>query len=442
MQPGRSQEPRRFFYGWVIVACAFLVLAVSYGIQFSYGVFMPAISAETGWGRTSLSLPYSLYVLVYSAFGFVTGVGTDRWGPRIVIGAGGVLLGAGIALLSRADALWHLYLWLGCVAAPGMSAAFVPCNATVVRWFTRRRGLALGLSASGASFGNFVVPPLAAGLIGLYGWRDAYLLLGLGGGAVIVSCALLTVRDPEARGLYPDGVEPTVVSPAAPVEPDPAAEARDTWTLASARRTLPFWLLMGVFTSTWLVIFLPLVHVVPFAVDLGVPRVQAATLISAIGLAGFAGRLIAGPLSDRCGRMGTLAACLGLEVVAFGGLALSTDWSALSASAFLFGLGYGGSTALFPAIVGDFYGRTAVGAIVGFFFSLAGSAAAVGPLAAGYIYDAYGGYRLAFVLSAVLNLAGIAFLWFVKKPSAPPVGVRTSSGGAEGRRMHGPSEAR
>ena len=97
---------------------------------------------------------------------------------------------------------------------------------------------------------------------------------------------------------------------------------------------------------------------------------------------------------------------------------------------------------MFPAIVGDFYGRTAVGAIVGFFFSLAGSAAAVGPLAAGYIYDAYGGYRLAFVLSAVLNLAGIAFLWFVKKPSASPVGVRTSSGGAEGRRMRRPSEAR
>ena len=140
MRSGRSQAPRRFFYGWIIVACSFVVLAVSYGIQFSYGVFMPAISAETGWGRTSLSLPYSLYVLVYSAFGFVTGVGTDRLGPRIVIGAGGVLLGTGIALMSRAEALWHLYLWLGCVAALGMSAAFVPCNATVVRWFIHSAG--------------------------------------------------------------------------------------------------------------------------------------------------------------------------------------------------------------------------------------------------------------------------------------------------------------
>lgn len=428
MRSGRSQAPRRFFYGWIIVACSFVVLAVSYGIQFSYGVFMPAISAETGWGRTSLSLPYSLYVLVYSAFGFVTGVGTDRLGPRIVIGAGGVLLGTGIALMSRAEALWHLYLWLGCVAALGMSAAFVPCNATVVRWFIHSRGLALGLSASGASFGNFAIPPLAAGLIGLYGWRDAYLLLGLGSAAILIVCALFMVRDPEARGLYPDGIAPADVSPAARAEPRPAADARDAWTLARARRTLPFWLLMGVFTSTWLVIFLPMVHIVPFAVDLGVPRVRAATLISAIGLAGFAGRLIAGPLSDRCGRLVTLAACLGAEAVAFGGFASSTDSSILFPSAVLFGFGYGGSTALFPAIVGDFYGRLAVGAIVGFFFSLAGSAAAVGPLAAGYIYDAYGGYRLAFVMSAVLNLAGVAFLCFVKKPSAPPAGVRASSG--------------
>ena len=105
---------------------------------------------------------------------------------------------------------------------------------------------------------------------------------------------------------------------------------------------------MAVFTTTWLVVFMPMVHIVPFAVDLGVSQIQAATLISVIGLAGFAGRLITGPLSDRYGRMLTLGTCLTFEAVAFAGLAFSSGLSLLYPSAALFGFSYGGTTALFP----------------------------------------------------------------------------------------------
>src|SRR5882724_5292913 len=143
------EEGRRFFYGWIIVACTFTVLCIAYGIQFTFGVFMPVISAETGWDRASLSLPYSLYVFLYSALGVVTGRLTDRWGPRVVITVGGCLLGSGIVLLSQVHALWQLYLFLGVIAASGMSAAYVPCNATVVRWFTVKRGLAISMTSSG-----------------------------------------------------------------------------------------------------------------------------------------------------------------------------------------------------------------------------------------------------------------------------------------------------
>ncbi|MEW6297569.1 MAG: MFS transporter, partial [Thermodesulfobacteriota bacterium] len=198
----------KIFYGWVIVGCAFIILCVAYGIQFSFGVFMPAIEAETGWDRARLSLPYSLYVFVYSALGVVAGRWTDRWGPRAVIIAGGCLLGLGIVLMSQVRALWQLYLFLGVIAASGMSAAYVPCNATVVRWFIRRRGFALSLTSSGASFGNFVFPPLAAALIAAYGWRTAYQLLGFLGAAVIGLCATFIVRDPEHMRLHPDGRKP------------------------------------------------------------------------------------------------------------------------------------------------------------------------------------------------------------------------------------------
>ena len=97
---------------------------------------MPEIVKDTGWGRDTLSLPYALYIFLYSALGAVSGRLTDRWGPRLVITTGGCLLGIGVILTSQATALWHMYVFFGIIAASGMSAAYVPCNATVVRWST------------------------------------------------------------------------------------------------------------------------------------------------------------------------------------------------------------------------------------------------------------------------------------------------------------------
>ncbi len=405
----------RVFYGWVVVACTFIVLTAAYGVQFSYGVLMPEIQAETGWSRTSLSLVYAVYVFVYSALGIVTGLCTDRWGPRIVITVGGVLLGVGVMLSSQARELWQLYLSFGLLAALGMSAAFVPCSSTVVRWFAVRRGLALSICASGSSFGTFVIPPLAAALMPVYGWRVSYFFLGLCATAVIAVCAVFTVRDPESMGLRPDGTPPENHDF---VEANVGDSGANGWTLSQARKTRAMWVLMAVFTATWLVVFLPMVHIVPFAVDMGISQIEAAGLLSVIGLGGFMGRLIMGPLSDRYGRTVVLGGCLVFEAVAFGGFSISTDLALLYPSALLFGFAYGGTTALFPAIVGDFYGRLAVGAIVGFIFSVAGSMAAIGPVAAGYIFDTYGSYKFAFELSAGSNLLGLAMLFFLKKPRA------------------------
>ncbi len=405
----------RIFYGWVVVACTFIVLTAAYGVQFSYGVLMPEIQDETGWSRTSLSLVYAVYVFVYSALGIVTGLCTDRWGPRIVITVGGVLLGVGVMLSSQAGELWQLYLSFGLLAALGMSAAFVPCSSTVVRWFVEQRGLALSICASGSSFGTFVIPPLAAALIPFYGWRVSYFFLGLSATVIISVCAVFTVRDPEQIGLVPDGKPPEKSDFTKASVADSATEG---WSLAQARKTGAMWVLMSVFTATWLVVFLPMVHIVPFAVDLGVSQIEAAGMLSVIGLGGFLGRLIMGPLSDRYGRTFVLGGCLVLEAIAFVGFSRSTGLALLYPAAVLFGFAYGGTTALFPAIVGDFYGRLAVGAIVGFIFSVAGSMAAIGPVAAGYIFDTYGSYKFAFELSAGANILGLVMLFFLRKPRA------------------------
>jgi len=408
-----ANGPGRIFYGWIVVAACSGILSVAYGIQFSYGVFLPAMATDTGWDRTSLSAPFSLYIFLYSALGAASGWCTDRWGPRVVIVCGAVLLGIGLALTSRVDEQWQLYVSLSLIAALGMSAVYVPCSATVVRWFVQRRGLALGISASGQSLGNLLVPPLAAVLIASYGWRPTYLALAVVGAVLIAACAGLLVRDPERMGLRSDGIAPPLdVDPAAP-RVAPEAE----WTLGAARRTATFWLLTAVYTMTWTVAFLPMVHIVPFALDLGVSPVRAALAISLIGLGSLGGRLLSGVVSDRIGRLPLLGLGLLMQALAFLGFLASTGAGLLYASALLFGLAFGGTSILFPAIVGDFFGRLAVGRILGLSWAISASAAAFGPVIAGYLFDRTGAYDSAFLLSAALNVGAASLVLLLRKPT-------------------------
>jgi MFS transporter, OFA family, oxalate/formate antiporter len=422
LSAGVQPQPGGVFYGWVIVGCAFTILCIAYGVQFTFGVFMPYISADTGWSRGALSVPYSVYVFVYGALGLVSGRLTDRWGPRVVLITGGCLLGSGIMLMSRVGMLWHVYLVLGLLAASGMSAVYVPCNATVVRWFILKRGLALSITSSGASFGMFIFPPLTTALITGYGWRGTYVILGSLAVCAIVGCASFIVRDPEKIGLHPDGEAQELLLPKQFTD----VALGENFTLAEAQRTGAFWLLDVIFTLTWLVVFMPMVHIVPFAVDMGISPFRAAMTISVIGFAGFAGRLAIGTLSDRFGRVATLGTCLLLQGLSFAGFSISSGLVLLYLAAAVFGFSYGGVTALFPALVGDFFGLTEVGAIVGFIFALAGSPSAFGPLIAGYMYNASHSYSTAFEMSAALNLAALLLLFLLKKPEKRegPLGSR------------------
>ena len=201
----KANSKSNLFYGWVVTWTAFGILAVSYGVQFSFGVFLPDIVEDTGWSRTQLSLVISAYILVYSVLSGFSGAMTDRSGPRKVIVFGAFFLGLGYALTGIAQNLWQFFIALGLIAAIGMSATFVPCSVTVARWFDRDRGKALGIATSGGNFGGFLVPPIAGLLINAYGWRTTYVILGLVVAILMVGASFLIVRDRSEKGLEVDG---------------------------------------------------------------------------------------------------------------------------------------------------------------------------------------------------------------------------------------------
>lgn len=385
------------FSGWTVVAAAFAVLFVVYAIQFSFGTFVDDISIDTGWSESRIQLVFALYIFGYSALSAVSGAMTDRFGPRRVIAAGAVVLTIGYVIWSQASSLWMVLLGLGLIAPIGMSASWVPCNATVVRWFVQRRGLALAVTTAGGSLANIVAPPVAATLVEHWGWRTALASMALAGGAIMLVAASFMRRDPESVGQTPDGL---------PIDLE-APSATDGMTPAEAIRDRAYWLVLGMYALTFLAVFVPFVHISQFATDLGVGSVTAATVISAIGIGGLVGRLAAGPVSDRFGRKRVAVAAFGLETLAFVGIASANGLGLLYPSAIAFGVSYGATVTLLPALVGDYFGRAHAGAIVGRVFATAGSLAAVGPYAAQLLVDASGSYRVAFLLSAAANAAAL-----------------------------------
>ncbi len=292
----------------VLSLCSFL----TYGVQYSFGVFLPAMLEELGWQRASLAGAFSLYTMVYSGCGWLSGRLTDSWGPQRVIAVGGVLLGSGIIATSQMSAVWQLYVCYGLIAALGMSTAYIPCSATVVKWFDKRRGLALGLVSSGNSCGILVLPLLASFLIARWGWRPVYLSFGVVILVLLGVLARFMVRSPEQLGLSPDGE-------LAPAGGNPHADSStlEGWTLQAALTTRSFWLLTVAFVITILTIPIPFVHIVASAQDLGLSRSQGALAVSLIGLCALVGSLSMGPLSDRIGRKSAMILGLVLQTAAF-----------------------------------------------------------------------------------------------------------------------------
>lgn len=400
--------PAGIHYGWVVVAAGFAVMFLTYGMQYSFGLFFTALAAEFGWSRASLGGVFSLYAGTYSFLGLVSGRLTDRWGPTHVVALGGVLLGTGLALSGTVHTLGALYATY-CVAGMGMSTAYVPCASTAVRWFTARRGLAVGLVMAGAGVGVLAAPPAIALILKRLGWRGAYLVLGAAIGLALVALSRLLAREPAARGLQPYG--------------GPAGEGSGplapSWPARAAVRHPAFLALAGVYTLTWIPVFLPPVHLVALAQDLGLTPLVSATALSALGGGSLAGRVAMGGLSDLVGRRPTLALALALQALSFVVLALPTGAAGLLGAAALYGFAYGAVTALMPAIVTDFFGPAHAGSLVGLIFGIAGPTASLGPVLGGFVFDRTGSYAWAFAGAAGFNAAALALLLAAARPPRP-----------------------
>jgi MFS family permease len=407
------------YYGWIIVAVAFVTLGIAFGVWYSFSVFFLAIIKELGWSRAAASSIFSVFVLSQALMGLLTGYMQDRFGPRKVIPLGTLLLALSLILTSQARELWHFYLAYGALAGAGTGLlGFSSHSAFIPKWFERKRGLAIGIAMSGIGFGMLFLVPLVERFISLFGWRNTYLFLA---GLVVFLVGPLNLifsrKSPADLNLQPDGD----ALPGSTIQAKPAMVmhladpkwAEVEWTLKKAMATKRFWFLTIGFFFGSLVYQSILMHSVSALVDAGLTRKAAAYYFGLLGLLGSVGKILFGYLSDRFSREGVnnlagWVTALGIACL------IAVGWSAGPWPLFfalLFGLGYGAAAPLFPSVSADiFFGRS-----FGLIFSVicigGGMGGSLGSFILGWMRDLTGGYGLAFILTLAGMFFSCLFIW-------------------------------
>ncbi|MFC1991883.1 MFS transporter [Chloroflexota bacterium] len=399
----------RIFYGWVVVMAAFIICAVITGTIFSFGVFFKSIEDAFELSRATTSSIISVSMVFSGVFGVLGGWAVDRYGARIIAFLMGLFTGLSLILTSQTGATWQLFITYSLLLAIGTSPIYVVIMSVTMKWFEKRRGLAVGIASSGMGFGQMLMAPMAAFLISNYNWRIAYSIFGVIAWLVVIPAVRFLKSNPRDIGVLPDKAEPISKNiHSANTRTNTEILQTGGLSLLQAIKTRSYWLIVAIWFVLAASVMLTMTHIVPHATDVGYSVGQAAAILSLAGISITAGNVIMGFAYDRIGRRTTVVICALFISIPLTGLVWSQSLWMLYLFAVFFGLGHGGLTASTFALVGDTLGLKSIGIILGTLDIGWWAGAAIGPVLGGYIFDIYQSYSLAFMIaSASMLLAAI-----------------------------------
>ena len=409
-----SAAPARIFYGyWVVLVLSAIVL-LSQGMRFAIGPFLKPVSAELGLDRGTFSLVISLGLFLFGAFMPLVGRLVDRFGPRLVCSVGAVVMSGSLILTGLMTSLWQFLLYHAVIGSLGVAATgHVIGSVAVARWFVRRRGLAMSALGAAGMAGIALMVPIAMWCILRFGWRAAFVILGVGSLAVMLPLTLLVLRDaPERLGLRPDG-------DAAP-PPSAAATVIERTATTDAIHLPSFWLLSAGLFNCGFSMSLLSAHGVPMLTDHGFHPMTASSAIGFLGMTAIGGGLLLGFISDRWGYKPVLASVYLLRLFAFGALFFVRDPVALMVGAAIGGVGLSGSLAMTSALTSEIFGRYSVGSIFGLIFLAHQAGAALGSWLGGVLFDVTGGYGPVFAIAVTLLLLAAGLSLLIDERVRPP----------------------
>ena len=391
-----------FFYGWVIVATAFVTMALGVNARTAFSLLFPPIVEEFGWQRGATAGAFSFGFVVSALLSPLLGKLMDRFGPRAVMEVGVAITGAGLLLAPLVSQPWQLYLTLGMLVGAGSTCLGYTGHALYLpNWFVRRRGLAMSIAYSGAG-ASILVMPAVQRLIDQHGWRPAVVVLGVVVLAVLVPLNLLLRRRPEDIGLAPDGDGARGAGAARADNVVDRAWAAVDWTLVRAIRTARFWWIATGYAAALFAWYAVQVHQTQYLIEVGFSGAYAAWALGFVSLIAIPGQVALGHISDRVGREWVWSVgCLGFAVC-YGALLLlgaapssTLLWTMVIAQGFL---GYG-LTSVVGAIPAEIFQGRHYGGVFGTIMGIGIAGGALGPWLTGVVYDLTGSYAGAFVIA-------------------------------------------
>ncbi|MCX8126503.1 MAG: MFS transporter [Dehalococcoidia bacterium] len=412
------------FYGWWIVFAALAINILNGGTAI-YGLtlFIRPVIDDFGWSYLEVSSAIALTSVLIGVLSPVIGGLVDRFGSRKVVIISSLVVGVSFVILGFTNSILVFYLAFAIMAAGAGGIGTISLQAVIGNWFRRRMGLAMGIVSTGVGLGGLLLPVIAW-LILTWDWRTASFVIGIGICVVMPSLATVLRQRPEDCGLYPDGDRSSL-------QPHTAAAGRgmkrptDGVSAGKALRTNTFWLLTIAYSIYFMGLNAVILHIAPFLQSVNLEPSTAAVLATVLAVISNVGRVGYGFLGDLIPRKyafaGTLLSqSLGLVVVLFA----PSSW-ALGLFIFLYGTGYGGSVALSSAMTREYFGGVAFGAIQGWFFAGTTLAGIIGPIFAGWVFDTYQSYNVAWLVFAVANACGIASVIVLKRRPATGHGSAT-----------------
>ena len=431
MTTSTARPKPRLFYGWYVVAGAFFAHWMGAGIGIPvFGLFFKPMSAELNWTRAMTTLPLVTRNVLSHLAGPIIGPLVDRFGPKYLMTGGAIIAGVGTMLMSQTNSLWQFFLFFAVIGAIGNAGlSNIVTNTTIAKWFVRKRGRATGIAAAGINVGEAIITPFVLLLITLFGWRTAWIGIGLVPWLVVAPASFFLMRRaPEDMGLLPDGDPP----PKGERQPEsgtnqvehttdtsPTTSDEYVWTAKEAFKTPTLWMIVLATNLAGLAVSGVVMHQIPFLTDQGLSQTDAAMSLVAYAVFAVLSKLLWGFLAERIQiRYLTAASLLGSAL----GLVILIQANALT-DGIIFGVVYGstrGAWAVVQSLIwADYFGRHFLGTIRGFVAPIQLVSGIGGPLFAALVFDLRQSYILAFYIFVASYILG-ALLILITQPPTPP----------------------
>ena len=398
-----------FYYGWVVAGAVLVTMTVSGAVAAPmFSIFLSQWTEEFGWSRTAISGAFSVGTVAAALAGPLVGRALDRYGGRLVMGGGALLMAVSIAGLGFMESLVGLYAGLIVGRTALMSIQNLGGHTVIANWFVRRRAFATAVAVNGSRLGLGLWPLIGAGLIAALGWREALWTVG----ALMAVLALFPLiaivsRQPEDVGLQPDGRAPVAT------QEDRSRQVRTEhqWRPREAVRTQAFWLLLFAHMGAMLAGGGYGLHRIPLFLDRGLEEslVGPLLLVHAVGM--LVGGFIAAWVMGRTSYRVVIAGCMAGASAAMAVVGFVPPGAAMIVFTLAESSVFGGVFAMLPVVYAEYFGRDSLGTIRGIAHPVVVASNAVGPVFAGYVYETAGTYALALaVFSVVLGVGALSAL--------------------------------